>query len=106
VIKIKTGKYKFRFEMFPLEHLLFLTLGRAMTQIQNFESVMATIVCSLNCHENEEIEDEEAAMAYYDNPLDEFNNKTLGRLVTLIKQKVSGNELHDRLMNLKNGRNF
>jgi hypothetical protein len=35
-IKIKTGKYTFRFEMSPLEHLLFLTVGRAMTQIQNF----------------------------------------------------------------------
>ena len=106
MIKINTGKYKFRFEMSPLEHLLFLTVGRAMTQIQNFESVVATIVCSLNSHENEEIEDEEAAMAYYDNLLDEFNNKTLGRLVALIKQKVTGNELHDRLMNVKNGRNF
>jgi hypothetical protein len=37
MIKIKTGKYKFRFEMSPLEHLLFLTVGRDMTQIQNFE---------------------------------------------------------------------
>jgi hypothetical protein len=64
MIKIKTGKYKFRFEMSQLEHLLVLTVGRAMTQIQNFESVVATIVCSLNSHENEEIEDEEAAIAY------------------------------------------
>jgi hypothetical protein len=45
MIKIKTGKYKFGFDMSPLEHLLFLTVGRAMTQIQNFESVVATIVC-------------------------------------------------------------
>jgi hypothetical protein len=101
MIKIKTGKYTFRFEMSPLEHLLFLTAGRAMTQIQNFESVVAAIVCSLNPCENEEI-----ATAYYDHLLDEFNNKTLGRLVALIKQKVAGNELHDRLMNVKNGRNF
>jgi hypothetical protein len=60
----------------------------------------------LNSYENEEIEDEEAAIAYYDNLLDEFNNKTLGRLIVLIKQKVEGNELHDKLMNVKNGRNF
>jgi hypothetical protein len=106
MIKIKTGKYKFGFDMSPLEHLLFLTVGRAMTQIQNFESVVATIVCSLNSYENEEIEDEVAAIGYYDNLLDEFNNKTLGRLIVLIKQKIEGNELHDKLMNVKNGRNF
>jgi hypothetical protein len=106
MIKIKTGKYTFRFDMSPLEHLLFLTVGRAMTQIQNFESVVATIVCSLNAHENEEIEDEETALAYYDNILDEFNNKTLGRLIVLIKQKVEGHELHDKLMNVRDGRNF
>jgi hypothetical protein len=28
------------------------------------------------------------------------------QLVALIKQKVTGNELHDRLMHVKNGRNF
>jgi hypothetical protein len=104
--RIKTGKYKFGFDMSPLEHLLFLTVGRAMTQIQNFESVVATIVCSMNSHENGEIEDEEITIEYYDNLLDEFSNKTLGTLIALIKQKVEGNELHDKLMNVKDGRNF
>lgn len=106
MIKIKTGNYELGFDMSPLEHLLFLTVGRAMTQIQNFESVMATILCSLNSHEDEEIDDEEITIEYYDNLLDEFSNKTLGRLIALIKQKVEGNELHDKLMNVKNGRNF
>jgi hypothetical protein len=30
----------------------------------------------------------------------------LGRFIALIKQKVAGNELYDKLINPKNGRNF
>lgn len=100
MVKIKTENYEFDFDMSPLEHLLFVTVGRAMTRIQNFEDIVATILCSLSPQA------ENITLENVDDVMGKLDSKTLGKLIGLMKQKVAGDELHDKLMRAKEGRNF
>lgn len=100
IVKIKTKRGTFGFEMSPSEHILFVTVGRAMTRIQNFEVIVATILCSL------EASRDQLALENIDVTLDEFNSQTLGRLINHMKQKVKGDDLHKKLMSVRDGRNF
>jgi hypothetical protein len=100
MVKIKTENHEFGFDISLLEHLLFLIVGRAMTRIQNFEDIVGTILCSLSPQA------ENITLENVDNIMGKLDSKTLGHLVGLMKQKVAGDELHDRLVRAKEGRNF
>ncbi len=86
--------------MSPEEHLLFLTVGMAIAKAQHFENLVATILFSLS---------PKAAgvtLENYDELIQDLDKKTLGQLKNLMKEKVTADELHAKLVSVVEGRNF
>jgi hypothetical protein len=100
VVIIENEKHKFGFDVTPGQHILFITIGMAITRIQNFEGLVAVILCSL------ETSEEEITMDNVDDYVAKFDDKTLGYLVRLMKNKVAGEDLHAKLVHVRDRRNY
>jgi hypothetical protein len=80
------------------DHLLFVFMGRTLTEIQVFESMLCFTLSSI-MKDCEAITDFEEAM-------NSNTSKTLGQIANIIKMHLKDDELAGRLIDLKNKRNY
>lgn len=80
------------------DHLLFLFMGRTLTEIQVFESTL--------CFSLSAIMKDSSAKADFEESMQKHSSQTLGQIANLIKVHLKDQELSDLLIDVKNKRNY